>query len=80
MKVDTDMGGTGLTFSATRLAWEPIMLAHLEAEDDVVHRRVYDQCVAELRARGVSAEVAARQDVQRVADWTRDSLVAGLKP
>ncbi len=58
---DTD---GGLRVRLTRPAWEVLMLAHLEAEDDEAHRELFDGCVAALEAEGVTAEEAARREVQ----------------
>lgn len=64
----------------SRPAWEPIMLEHLRSRlDDDGHRRLYDLCVTELIAAGMSAEESARNQVQAVADSVRRSMNDALR-
>lgn len=66
-----DPAGDRLTFTVSRPAWEPVMLAHLRAQGDAEHQRLHDLCVTELIAAGKTAEDVARDDVQSVVDWHR---------
>lgn len=75
-----DPGAGSLRITVSRPAWEPIMLAHLETEDDEAHRRLYNQCVAALTAAGMTAEESARQQVQATVDSVRRSMGAPLQP
>jgi hypothetical protein len=70
--LDPDAGA--LHIKVTRPAWEVVMLKHLRSTDDEEHRRIYDQCVTALMTTGVSAEEAARNSVQAVADSARHLL------
>lgn len=77
MKFTTDgdyLNGDNVTFKVTRPAWEPVMMEHLRSVDDDEHRRIYDLCVTELIAMGLSAEESARYQVQSLADAARSSM------
>lgn len=76
IKIAADLNqSTGdMKFTASRPAWEPVMLAHLRAQGDAEHQRLHDLCATELVALGKSPEDLARHDVQSVADWHRRSL------
>lgn len=63
-----------VTFTVSRPAWEPVMLAHLRTGGDAEHRRLYDLCVTELIAAGKTAEELARDAVQSVAGRHRSLL------
>jgi len=64
----------------TRPVWEPIMLAHLEAEDDEQHRRLYDECVAALDAAGMTVEETARRQVDLMTGSLRRMVDDALQP
>ena len=73
MKFETEgdmRRGDSVSIKATRPAWEPIMLAHIEiaAEDDDAHRRLYDECMLALAGR--SAEQAARDEAEAAVGLT----------
>ena len=65
--LDPDAGA--LRTHISRPAWEPVMLEHLRSRlDNDEHRILYDLCVTELMAAGMTAEEAARGTVQATAD------------
>ncbi len=68
--LDPDAGA--LHIRVSRPSWEDVMLAHLETTDDDAHKRLYLRCMVALEAEGLTAEEAARRQVQATADMLRD--------
>jgi hypothetical protein len=78
MKFDHDTSDDGWTIRATRPVWEPIMLAHVETQDDEQHQRLYERCMTALNGR--SAEEVARDEVQSAVDSVRRTIGDALHP
>jgi hypothetical protein len=75
-----DPNGGGLHIRMARPAWEPVMLDHLRSRlDDDEHRRLYDLCVTELMAAGMTAEELAQNEVQAATDSARHLLDETLR-
>lgn len=70
----------GMRIRASRPLWETVMLDHLRLTDDDEHRRVYGQCVAALMLAGVTAEQAARSELQALTDSVNRSIRAAMWP
>lgn len=69
-----------VTFKVSRPAWEVVMVEHLRLNlDDEEHRILYDLCVTELMAAGVSAEEAARNSVQGAVDSVRKLMDSAMR-
>jgi hypothetical protein len=75
MRFDSEPTPGNWSIRASRPLWEPMMLAHLGAEDDEAHRALFAQCSVALRGRSpeeaVRAEIGAivQSVARRVTDW-----------
>lgn len=77
---DLDLDAGAMHIKVSRPAWEPLMLEHLRSHlDDDEHRRVYNMCVIELIAAGMSAEDIARDSVQAAAASARRLLEQSMR-
>ncbi|MEU4558391.1 hypothetical protein AB0F72_08375 [Actinoplanes sp. NPDC023936] len=74
-----DLSGDSPSVHFTRPNWEVIMIQHFRIQGDTEHQRLYDLCVAELMARGLTAEQLARNDVQAMAESVRQSMENTLR-
>lgn len=76
--LDPDAGALHIKMS--RPAWEPFMIEHLRSRlDDDEHRILYDLCVTELMAAGMTAEEAVRGTVQATADSLQQMLDKAMR-
>ena len=68
-----------MSVTVSRPNWEAVMIQHLRMVDDTEHQRLYDLCITELMAAGLTADQVARHDVQAIADSVKRTMERTLR-